>query len=382
VNSVTAVRLKYLHIYRARHGHVAYYRRAGTNCRLLDAAGRPVDPGDATALATAWNLAHAAFEAGETAAIAAGEEQTVAPKSLSDLIARYRKSVDFQWLKPATKRDYEKALGPLEKAHGHLSAVTLQAHHVRKLRDRYATRQTPDPAKPGETRIVGNVRQANRMIAVLSILMNYARGSLGWRSDNPAERPRRLPSEGEGFKTWTRADFDKFMACEAIEEPLKRAAALGWYTGQRKGDCLAMTRTARAGGWIEVVPAKTSRSSAARRMVMEHPELTRILDAAPASAAVTLLTRADGRPWRIDHFNHRFAAAVAEAGLAGLSFHGLRKGFMAWAAERGATDAELDAIVPHTDPRVRARYRAAADQKGLAKGLMVRLSRREDDDAG
>ena len=90
--------------------------------------------------------------------------------------------------------------------------------------------------------------------------------------------------------------------------------------------------------------------------------------------AVTLLTRGDGRPWRIAHFNHRLAAAVAEAGLTGLSFHGLRKGFMAWAAERGATDAELDAIVPHTDPRVRARYRAAADQKGLARGLIARLT--------
>lgn len=376
---MASVQLKFLQIYRARTGDVAYYRRAGVKHRLVDAAGRPVDPADGAGLAAAWQRAHDSFERGGAAAAAAAAAGGVAPRSMADLIARYRNSVDFARLRPATQRDYEKALKPLEKQHGHLSSITLQPHHVRKLRDHYATRIVPDPSKPGATQTVGNVRQANRLVAVLSILMNHARGSLGWRPDNPAERPRRLPTEGEGFRTWRQKDFETFMACEAIEEPLKRAAALGWYTGQRKADCLIMTRSARDGGWLAVVPEKTRRSSGARRMVAEHPELTRILDAAPASDAVTLLTRADGRPWRIDHFNHRFAAAVAAAGLNKLSFHGLRKGFMAWAAERGATDAELDAVVPHNDPRTRARYRAAADQKGLARGLMVRLATKPGD---
>jgi hypothetical protein len=47
---------------------------------------------------------------------------------------------------------------------------------------------------------------------------------------------------------------------------------------------------------------------------------------------------------------------------------------MAWATERGATDAELDAVVPHEDPRVRAGYRADADQRLLAARLIGRLS--------
>jgi hypothetical protein len=67
-----------------------------------------------------------------------------------------------------------------------------------------------------------------------------------------------------------------------------------------------------------------------------------------------------------------FAAAVAGAGPAGLSFHGLREGFMVWAAESGATDAQLDAIVPRSDPRVRA---LAADQKALARGVMGKLTK-------
>jgi hypothetical protein len=35
-------------------------------------------------------------------------------------------------------------------------------------------------------------------------------------------------------------------------------------------------------------------------VIPEHPGLTRWLDAAPASDAVTLLTRSDGRPWKAD----------------------------------------------------------------------------------
>lgn len=367
---MATLRLKHLSIYRSRGVTYAYYRRAKSLRRLTDDAGRPIDPNDVIALTEAWTRAHRAFEAAEAAALAAGAARVVRPHSIADLIARYRLA-DFQRLRPATRLDYAKAMGPLERDWGHLPVEGMKPHHVRQLRDRYATRETPGP--DGKPVRVGNARQANRMVTVLSILMSFARATLGWRQDNPAERPRRLPSDGEGYRAWTREAFDQFMVCPAIAEPMKRAAALGWYTGQRKGDCLTMTRAARTGGWLEVVPAKTRRSSAARRMVAEHPELTRVLDAAPASDAVTLLTRADGRPWKIDHFNHQFAAAVAGAGLVGLSFHGLRKGFMAWAAERGATDAELDAVVPHSDPRVRARYRASADQKGLAKGLMGKL---------
>ena len=91
---------------------------------------------------------------------------------------------------------------------------------------------------------------------------------------------------------------------------------------------------------------------------------------------MTLLTRPDGRPWKVDHFNHAFAAAAKAAGLAGLSFHGLRKAMMVNLAEGEATDAEMDAIVPHSDPRVRQRYRASADQKKLAERGIAKLPRR------
>jgi integrase len=359
------VRLRYLKVYRARGKPVAYYRRAGINRRLCGPDGSPVDPADAAALTTAWNGAHAAWEAAEQAAALAGAARSIAPRTMADLIAHYRAD-DFQRLAPATRRDYEKALRPLEDLYGDLQVATLQPHHVRRIQRRHATRTEPVPGEPGRTVEVPNVRQANRIVTVLGILMSYARGVLGWRSDNPAARPRRLRSDGEGYTPWTQEMVDQFLACADVHDALKRAVALGWYTALRKADCLVVTRSARRGGWITVTPSKTKRTSGATRDIPEHPDLTRWLDSAPPSDAVTLLTRPDGRPWRIDHFNHEIAVAIRAAGLDGVSFHGLRKGRLADLAQRGATDAELDAIAPHADPRMRAHYRRSADARVLA----------------
>lgn len=370
------VELPYLNVYAARGRPVAYYRRDGVRVRLRAPGGTALDVSDPTALTAAWQIAHEAHEAAIKRAEAAAEARIITPRSMADLIAQYRASVEFEALKPATKRDYEKALTPLLKDFGKPPVASLRPHMVTQIRDRYAKRAEPDPDNPGQTRMVSNTRQANRIITVLSILMTFARSTLGWISENPALRPKRLASQSDGFTAWTRPQFDQLMASDQVAEPIKRAAALGWFTGQRKQDCLKMTRSARSGGWIEIVPAKTADSSRARRLVPEHPDLAAILDAAPDSDAVTLLTRADGKPWKVDHFNHRFAAAVKAAGLpTGLSFHGIRKGVMIEMVEAGATDAELDAVVPHSDPRIRAHYRQQADQKKLAVTAIGRVGK-------
>ncbi len=63
--------------------------------------------------------------------------------------------------------------------------------------------------------------------------------------------------------------------------------------------------------------------------------------------ALTILTRPDGKPWKLDHFNHAFVDATRAAGLTGLSFHGLRKTAAAWLAEAGASANEIASITGH-----------------------------------
>jgi hypothetical protein len=99
--------------------------------------------------------------------------------------------------------------------------------------------------------------------------------------------------------------------------------------------------------------------------------LTAILDAAPATDSVTLLTRSDGQPWKENHFNHAFAKWCAP----GLSFHGLRKGMSAALADAGASDAEIDSVAYHAAGGGMTRhYRAGADQARLARLAIGRLT--------
>ena len=247
---------------------------------------------------------------------------------------------------------------------------------VFKLRDEYSTmptmtrHKTPRPIKgaQGKQIILETPCRANRMVDVLRLLLAWAENRGGWVKKNVALRPGRL--ERPGYLAWTEAHVAALMA--SAPEPIRRAAMLGVCTGQRKGDCLSMLRTARAGGELTVVQAKTR----ARLVIPEHPDLTLALDAAPPSNAPTLLTRADGKPWGKDHFAHAFAKAVKDAGLPPLTFHGLRKTASGWLAESGATDAEIDAILGHVDPWMTARYRRQAGQKIRAGAAMGKLALR------
>ena len=277
---------------------------------------------------------------------------------------------------PASRKGYDKALTPLAERFGRLMVADMPRQFVFKPRDEYSTmpamtrHKTPRPIKgaQGKQIILETPCRANRMVDVLRLLLAWAENRGGWVKKNVALRPGRL--ERPGYLAWTEAHVAALMA--SAPEPIRRAAILGVCTGQRKGDCLSMLRTARAGGELTVVQAKTR----ARLVIPEHPDLTLALDAAPPSNAPTLLTRADGKPWGEDHFAHAFAKAVKDAGLPPLTFHGLRKTASGWLAESGATDAEIDAILGHVDPRMTARYRRQAGQKIRAGAAMGKLALR------
>jgi len=123
-----------------------------------------------------------------------------------------------------------------------------------------------------------------------------------------------------------------------------------------------------------VVQAKTGTAL----QIPEHPDLTLVLDAAPATPGITLLTRDDGAAWKQDHFNAAFAKAVKKAGLVGLTFHGLRKTASGILAEAGATDAEIDSILGHVDPKMTLLHRRQANQRTLGKTAMGKLAGRRN----
>ena len=347
--------LPYVDTIPARGRTYYYYRRGKLRQRIR---GNPDEPG----FLEAYAAIHAAAQAAD--AKAAASEPGVAPGSMAALIRAYRTSPEWRALKPATHSDYEKALGPLEARYGHLAIATMPRAFVFGLRDAYATKPNPDPKQPP----IPTPRRANRMVAVLSILLSWC-VDRGWRPDNPALRPKKLKT-GEGWRPWTAAELAAFEACADIAPELKLAVVMAAASGQRGEDLVTMAWSAYDGTAIEVVQAKTG----ARVWVPLHATAKARVDAAPRRA-VTILTRPDGKPWKIDHFRHAMGAAIRAAGLSGVVTHGLRATAATWLAEAGCSEREIMAITGHTSSASVSRYTRQADRKRQATAAVTKLER-------
>lgn len=374
---MTLVDLPYLDLFRARGRLVAYYRRDGIRRRLTDEAGVPIDPGDSAVLLPAWQRAHAAHQAADQAASAAGKAHAVRPQSIADLIARYRRSPEWEEKKQETKRDYEKALKPLENDWGHLPVAGLRRAHVGKIRDRYAWRQEPDPANPNEMARVRNARQANRVVTVLSILLSYAVDPLGWREDNPALRPRRLRTDSDGYRPWTTAEFEQFW--QRSNEEWRFAGLLALLTGQRGQDQVAMTWSDYDGTSLFVIQEKGRRS--VKLWVECHPALRTALDRRRAAlkdltpAPLTILAQPDGKPWKTaNKFQKAAGKAIRAAGLKDIVWHGLRGAAASWASDGGATEQMVRSLLGHRTSKASQHYQRGADQRRLAAGAVAAIT--------
>ena len=146
------------------------------------------------------------------------------------------------------------------------------------------------------------------------------------------------------------------------------ACKLGLYTGQREGDCLAMSWHDYDGGHIKVVQSKTG----AKLKIPVHKALKAVLDAQPRVSPI-ILTTASGKPFTCQNFRHHWGAAMKAAGLTGLVFHGLRYTAAARLAEAGCSLKEIAAITGHKSLAMLAKYSRGADQERLAGAAILRL---------
>jgi integrase len=104
-----------------------------------------------------------------------------------------------------------------------------------------------------------------------------------------------------------------------------------------------------------------------------HPELRAVLNATP-SDDLTFLTTTAGKPFRPDVFSNWFRKMCDEAGLHGLSAHGLRKAGCRRLAEAGCSEKQIAAISGHASLNEIVRYTKAADQERLARDAMTKMA--------
>lgn len=149
---------------------------------------------------------------------------------------------------------------------------------------------------------------------------------------------------------------------------------LALYTGQRRGDLVALRWSAYDGKAIRLKQNKTGVSLA----IPVHPELRAELDAWRKGASATqILTKADGRPWGALELSQKLPRALRAIGLPpGLNVHGLRKLAAARLADAGCTVHEIAAITGHKSLGMVQLYTASADQERLAEAAILRLGKR------
>jgi integrase len=102
------------------------------------------------------------------------------------------------------------------------------------------------------------------------------------------------------------------------------------------------------------------------------PELEAVLAANPISG-LTFLTTEFGRPFTAAGFGGWFRRRCNEAGLRGLSAHGLRKAAATRLANHGATAHELMAWFGWSTLREAERYTRTADRERLAVRAAAKL---------
>ncbi|MDE8343245.1 MAG: tyrosine-type recombinase/integrase [Acidocella sp.] len=330
----------YLQVYAARGQVVRYYRRGGKRWRL------PGDPGSVE-FAQAYEAAKHEFESGVRPV---KTRATTTPGSFKALFEAFRLSPEYRdKITPESQRHYDRAFAPLIEKYGDKRVATMPRAWVIARRDELAA--TP--------------RKADHLVAMIRRLMNWAVDH-EWRKDNPALRIGTL-AQSVKHRAWTDHEIATMTGPEAgiIAGPI----IISLYTALRLGDVLSLTPSAYDGECIRITQSKTKRHKNAVELVIPaHPVLRQLLSKLNRSRPKICL-RADGEPWKIDHFKKVFAATRKRLGMApDLHFHGLRGTAASRMAEGGASDQQIGAVTGHLSADMIRHYSSGARQRLLAKG--------------
>jgi len=322
-------------------GKTIYYCYAWRKGPLLkNKKGEPMQPDDVGL--------HAAFD------VAHDLRRNPSQETLHGLITTYLRSSEFRSKRAQTRRHYTGYLDIIRDEFGALTFGELE------------TMQTRGRFKSWRDTMADTPRKADFAWSVLSRVLSFGKDR-GMLSRNIAERGGRLYRADRRESIWTDADIAAFNAVAGPE--LRLALLLAFWTGQRKGDLLALTWAAYDGASFRIKQSKTGRrvtipASSAVRDALEN--VTR--------RAPQILCNSRGRPWTEAGFNTSWRKACATAGIKGLTFHDLRGTAVTRLALAGCSIAEIGAITGHSPKDIDAILHThyLGGQRELAAQAMAR----------
>jgi integrase len=336
---MTKIRLQYIHEFRDRHGKVRRYVRLPGRKRVP----LPGAPGSSQFME--------AYQAALAAPRAEVGASHLRPGTVDAAVTSYFSSSAFESLAPNTRRNRRAILQRFRSQHGDKRLALLQRGHI----DRMVAAKAGTPGTP---RIFVSALRAVMRHCIL----------VGLLTDDPTQGIKVPRAKSAGYRTWTEDEIAKFESVHSVGSRARLALALLLYTAQRRSDIVRLGRQHIRDGAIHLQQQKTGVVLA----IPVHPQLAAVI-AETKGEHLTFLTTPAGKPYSAESFANWFREMCKEAGLRGLSAHGLRKAACRRLAEGGCSANVIAAISGHASLREVQRYTAAADQARMAKAAIENM---------
>ena len=234
------------------------------------------------------------------------------------------------------------------------------AKAVRILRDRKADK--PEGAN----------NRVRRLRAMFNWALRPENEELGALHNPARDVPFLKPKRVGGFPCWEPEQIERFEARHEIGSKARLALALLMFTGCRRSDLVQLGKQHLRGGRLKFRQHKGRERSPVVIDVPVLSALQEVIDNTQTGELAFLITE-QGRPFTANGFGAWFRDRCDEAGLPGLSAHGLRKAAATRAAENGATAHQLMAIFGWLTIKQAEHYTRMAQRKLLADAGMHTL---------
>jgi integrase len=342
-------KLRFLKIYRDRHGRVRhYFRRAGRPDIPLPGAPHSVE-----FMAAYARLCDETVKIGRAAGMPYG--------SVSAAIADYYLDQSFTALAASTQGMRRRILEKLR--------AVIGPHQLKDLSRGHLNSAFLGQLPPFER---------NNWIKTLRGLMKFALGRELISSD-PTAGITKSAATGGSIHTWTEEEIAQYRRSHALGTVARLALELLLNTAQGRADVVRMgpkmVEHDRETGWPVIVIGrkKTKMEKQDRPLFIPIlPDLQAAIDATPTGQSTFLVH--DGGPYTDKGLGTRFAEWREQAGLPkGRSSHGLRKAGLVRLAEAGCSEEQLRAISGHQNAAELKPYIEKANQRRLALSAMGKL---------
>lgn len=300
--------------------------------------------------------------------------------TLSGLTVAYKKSPEWEALKPRTRKDYDRVFDYLRPM-GEMPLVQIDGPFMYGLRDKAFKKHKR--------------RFANYVIQVVRLLLKWgkARGHVEVNAAAGVEKIRRPKGMGKANRAWHDNEREIVLAEASIE--MRAMIALGMFAALREGDACAVKRNGYDGKLIEAVASKNDE----HLWIPAHFRLCEILKEAAKARAEKMHRRAQRRkvlpmdPPTLCVTSH--GTAWTESGLRasffklvrrleqegkvkpGLTFHGLRHTVGRLIVEAGGTARDVQIILGDRSEAMGKLYSEEHERKKLATATVRRLERNE-----